>query len=168
MKITTKNKAMSKFYYLLKGTLYPSQDNLDDVIEINEVFKRDNPIEARERVIELYEKYVDVLLKSKGKKKKIFRLNELSIFLIAKDSKTVTTTEGEFAYKDKLLIDALNMDWDRDDKYSSLCLKNEYELYQEYGYDCKNYVGKREIDEDIYPVLKLPTDFELEEILNFL
>lgn len=159
---------MSKFYYLLKGTLYPSQDNLDDVIEIDEVFKSNNPIEARERVIEQYEKYLDLLLKSKGKKKKIHRLNELSILLIMKDSKTVTTVEGEFAYKDKLLIDALNMDWDRDNKYANLCLKNEYELYQEYGYDCKNYVGTRKIDEDIYPILKLPTDFEVEAILNFL
>jgi hypothetical protein len=159
---------MSKFYYLLKGTLYPSQDNLEDVIKINEIFKSDNPIEARERAIELYEKHVDLLLKNKGKKKKIFRLNELSIFLITKDSKTVTTTEGEFAYKDKLLINNLNRDWDIDRKYTYLCLKNEYELYQEYGYDCKNYVGKRETEEDIYPILKLPMDFKSEGIMEFL
>lgn len=56
---------MSKFFYLLKGTLYRSQDNPNDLIEINEVFENDNLIEARERVFEVYQNYIDVLLESK-------------------------------------------------------------------------------------------------------
>jgi hypothetical protein len=57
---------MSKFYYLLKGTLYRSKDNPHDLIEIHEVFKNDSPILARERAFEVYQNYIDVLLESKN------------------------------------------------------------------------------------------------------
>lgn len=56
---------ISKFYYLVKGTLYRSKNNPEDLIEINEVFKNDNPILARERAFEVYQNYIDVLLESK-------------------------------------------------------------------------------------------------------
>lgn len=57
---------MSEFYYQLKGTLYRSKNNPEDLIEINEVFKNDSPILARERAFEIYQNYVDVLLESKN------------------------------------------------------------------------------------------------------
>jgi hypothetical protein len=57
---------MCKFYYLIKGTLYRSKDNTDNLIEILEVFKNDLPILARERAFEVYQNYIDVLLESKN------------------------------------------------------------------------------------------------------
>lgn len=59
---------MSKFFYLLKGTLYRSADNPEDLVEINEVFQNDNPIEARERAFEMYQNYLDVILEGKDMK----------------------------------------------------------------------------------------------------
>lgn len=56
---------MSEFYYQVKGNLFRSKNNLEDLIEINEVFKNDSPILARERAFEVYQNYVDVLLESK-------------------------------------------------------------------------------------------------------
>lgn len=57
---------MGNYFYLLKGTLYRSQHNPEDLIEINEVFESDNLIEARERVFEVYQNYIDVLLEGVG------------------------------------------------------------------------------------------------------
>ncbi|CAM2862819.1 hypothetical protein SAMN05444143_102175 [Flavobacterium succinicans] len=54
------------FYYLLKGTLYRSQNNPEDLIEINQEFKNNDLIEARKRVFEVYQNTIDVLLQSKG------------------------------------------------------------------------------------------------------
>lgn len=56
-----------RFYYLLKGTLYRSQDNPEDLIEINQEFKDNDPIQARKRVFEVYQNTIDVLLQGKGK-----------------------------------------------------------------------------------------------------
>jgi hypothetical protein len=55
---------MQIFFYLLKGTLYRSTENPNDLIEINEIFQDDNPIEARERALVVYQNYVDVLLQA--------------------------------------------------------------------------------------------------------
>ena len=51
---------MCNYFYLLKGTLYRSPNNPEDLIEIHEVFENDNLIEARERAFEVYQNYVDV------------------------------------------------------------------------------------------------------------
>lgn len=55
-----------RFYYVLKGTLYRSKDNPEDLIEINQEFKSNDPIEARKRVFEVYQNTIDVLLQSKA------------------------------------------------------------------------------------------------------
>ena len=62
----TSSNSNYRFYYLLKGTLYRSKDNPEDLIEINQEFKNNDPIEARKRVFEVYQNTIDVLLQSKG------------------------------------------------------------------------------------------------------
>lgn len=57
---------MSNFYYQVKGSLYRSKGNQEDLIEINEIFKNQEPILARERAFEVYQNYIDVLLESKN------------------------------------------------------------------------------------------------------
>ncbi len=52
--------------YLLQGTLFRTQSNFSDLIEINEVFQDKNPILAREQVFSKYQSYVDVFLESQG------------------------------------------------------------------------------------------------------
>lgn len=55
---------MCNYFYLLKGTLYRSPDNPEDLIEIHKVFENDNLIEARERAFEVYQNYIDILMES--------------------------------------------------------------------------------------------------------
>lgn len=55
---------MCNYFYLLKGTLYRSPNNPEDLIEVHEVFENDNLIVARERAFEVYQNYVDVLMES--------------------------------------------------------------------------------------------------------
>ena len=57
---------MCRFFYLLKGTLYRSPKNFNDLVEIHEVLEDNNPIEARERALNLYQNYIDVFLQSIG------------------------------------------------------------------------------------------------------
>ena len=52
--------------YLLNGTIFRTQENLTDLIEINEVFQDKNPIVAREKVFSKYQSYVDIFLESQG------------------------------------------------------------------------------------------------------
>ena len=74
---------MKTAYYLLQGTLFRSQSNLNDLIEIHEVFQDENLIAARERVFNKYQSYVDVFLESRGMVYESYELaeKELSIFI---------------------------------------------------------------------------------------
>lgn len=64
MKSNTSN-SNPQFFYQLRGTLYRNVNNPQDLIEINEIFESDDPIDARERVFSAYQNLVDVLLQSK-------------------------------------------------------------------------------------------------------
>lgn len=57
---------MRVIFYLLKGTLYRTSTNPEDLIEIHVIFQNDNPIKARQRAFEVYQNYVDVLLQGIG------------------------------------------------------------------------------------------------------
>ena len=85
---------MNKFFYLLKGTLYRSVENPEDFIEINEIFHDDNPIEARERALEVYQNYVDVLLQSIGEEYESHEMARLALkkFLEEKQKPSKLTT----------------------------------------------------------------------------
>ena len=59
---------MSNFYYQVKRSLYRSKGNQEDLIEINEIFKNQEPILARERAFDVYLNYIDVLFGYANKK----------------------------------------------------------------------------------------------------
>lgn len=59
---------MKKPFYLVSGTLYRNNSDNPDLIEVNKVFKHDNPIEARENAFNFYQNYIDVFLENLGKK----------------------------------------------------------------------------------------------------
>lgn len=57
----------SHFFYQVKGTLYRNNSDSMDFVEVNEVFKHENPIEARELAFNFYQNYIDVFLENLGK-----------------------------------------------------------------------------------------------------
>ena len=57
-----------KFFYLVKGTLYRTKNSDENLIEVNEIFRHDNPIVARQNAFRFYQNYIDVFLQSKGAK----------------------------------------------------------------------------------------------------
>jgi hypothetical protein len=56
-----------KIFYLLKGTMFRSKGNETDLVEINEIFKDENPIVARENAFKTYQNYIDVFLQANNK-----------------------------------------------------------------------------------------------------
>ena len=60
--------SMSKFFYHVKGTLFRSKNNHDNLIEVNEIFRNESPIIARQNAFNYYQNYIDVFLQSKGEK----------------------------------------------------------------------------------------------------
>ena len=63
---------MNNPFYLLQGTIFRTQEDLKNLIEINEVFSDESLIVARRNVFRKYQSYVDVFLDSIGSKYKSF------------------------------------------------------------------------------------------------
>lgn len=63
---------MNNPFYLLQGTIFRTQENLNDLIEINEVFSNESLIVARRNAFRKYQSYVDVFLDSIGSKYKTY------------------------------------------------------------------------------------------------
>lgn len=57
----------SHFFYQVRGTLYRNNSDSMDLVEVNEVFKQENPIQARELAFNFYQNYIDVFLENLGK-----------------------------------------------------------------------------------------------------
>ncbi|MEI8203614.1 MAG: hypothetical protein WCH34_11410 [Bacteroidota bacterium] len=55
------------FFYQVNGTVFRTKCNETNLIEIDEIFKDNNPILARERAFNCYQNYIDVFLESKEK-----------------------------------------------------------------------------------------------------
>lgn len=56
----------AKFFYQVKGTMFRDQNDQTNLIEVDEIFKDDNPIIAREKAFRCYQNYIDVFLESRG------------------------------------------------------------------------------------------------------
>lgn len=54
-------------FYLVQGTMFRNKSDENNLIEVNEIFRDENPIIAREKAFNFYQNYIDVLLESKGK-----------------------------------------------------------------------------------------------------
>ncbi|MEI6139386.1 MAG: hypothetical protein WCP85_08985 [Mariniphaga sp.] len=57
-----------KFFYYIRGTMFRSKGSENNLVEVSEVFKDENPIVAREKAFRVYQNYIDVFLESKGKR----------------------------------------------------------------------------------------------------
>lgn len=57
---------MNTPFYLLQGTIFRTQENLNDLIEIDEVFYAENLINARQKAFQRFQSYLDVFLDSIG------------------------------------------------------------------------------------------------------
>ena len=56
-----------EFFYQVSGRMFRTVANELNLVEVNEIFKNENPIIAREQAFNYYQDYIDVLLQSKGK-----------------------------------------------------------------------------------------------------
>ena len=54
-------------FYQVRGTMFRCKGDETNLIEVDEIFKNDNPIIAREKAFQYYQNYIDVFLESKGK-----------------------------------------------------------------------------------------------------
>ena len=56
----------AKFFYQVRGTMFRDQHDQTNLIEVDEIFKDDNPILAREKAFNLFQNYIDIFLESRG------------------------------------------------------------------------------------------------------
>lgn len=54
----------AKFFYQVQGTMFRSKGNENDLIEVNEIFKEENPIIARVKAFNHFQSYIEVFLES--------------------------------------------------------------------------------------------------------
>ena len=160
---------MSNPIYHLKGTLYRTQDNLKDLVEIDEVFEDASPIVAREKAFSRYQSLIDVFLQSKDLEyqsheqaeekmtdfvdsyKKEYALGNpdleidvdfdkgLYIYFITDPNDTFTTKEGVVTYNKKHLIHYLDNQFDSYHGDVLTSLRSEYKYYKDNSYDIKDY-----------------------------
>ena len=153
--------------------MFRSKGNDTNLIEVNEIFKYENPITARENAFKCYQNYIDVFLDSNGlqyisheetervlhdffnsHKKKYFKLGVDIVDEINVDfDKGLTVylvmensklSQGQNLFEDRLVIHYIdNQSLDLHDHVLNALLQ-EFSLYEKYGYDYKDY--KREYD----------------------
>ena len=94
-------------FYQLKGTMFRSKGNETDLIEVNEIFKDDNPIIAREKVFNAYQNYIDVFLQ--GKEKEYISYEQTVIEL----QDFTNSYKREFVKIGNEIIDEIDVDFDK-------------------------------------------------------
>ena len=154
--------------YHLTGTFLRNAADETNPVVIDEIFKDDNPIVAREKAFGCYQNYVDVFLESRGKRctSHVETIRELQDFLNSRKSphysiigkietdadigaeiylvtspETYTTVEGKTVYLNKKLIHYIDKQMIME--YKQTVFENlvyEYELYRKNGWECGNHV----------------------------
>jgi hypothetical protein len=157
---------MKKPFYLVSGTLYRNNSENPDLIEVNEVFKNDSPIEARERAFTFYQNYIDVFLENLGKS---YNNHEETLFwlrsFIKNQKESYQKIGNELMWQidedfDKGLF--VYLVFDEDKKFETLEGKTVYEnKIQIHRLD----YSPNELYDDLYSNLKM--EFELYEKQNF-
>jgi hypothetical protein len=96
-----------KIFYQLKGTMFRSKENETDLVEINEIFKDENPIIARENAFKTYQNYIDVFLQANNKE------------YISYEQTVIELQDFTNSYKREYwkigneIIDEINLDFDK-------------------------------------------------------
>ena len=143
--------------YQLKGTLYRTQNNLADLVEVNLFFEDNNLIEARKKAFNSYENYINVFCEGKEvshaeaeqllkdftdsyKKEYARGIKELEIdvdsdkglyiYFITDPSDTYRTKEGELIYNKKILIHYIDNNFSDSKKMVLANLSQEFQYYK--------------------------------------
>ena len=96
-----------QFFYHVKGTLFRAKNNYDNLIEVNEIFRHENPIIARQNAFNFYQNYIDVFLQSKGEK---YISHEETIRRLAD---FVRSDQKKYAKIGTHIIDTIDVDFDK-------------------------------------------------------
>ncbi len=83
--------------YLLHGMIRANSEGLNETLNISEVFTDENPIKARQRIMNKYQCYVDVFLENKGR---IYRSHYLTVLALMDWLKGKTTYDEDFDFDD--------------------------------------------------------------------
>jgi len=94
-------------FYQVRGTLFRTKQSDENPVIINEVFKDEQPIIARDKAFNCYQNYIDVLAESKGVKADIFKnySTKLQDFVNSYSQKTANVG--------KVAIDTIDVDFDK-------------------------------------------------------
>jgi hypothetical protein len=95
----------------------------------------------------------------------------ISVYMVMSNSKTFTTLEGELIYEDKILIHDLNSEINGLKEAMYQGLTQEYELYKQQGYDCKDYTAafpcaEKSTKNKYQTILRTPINHVLDYILK--
>jgi hypothetical protein len=150
---------MNKPFYLLKGTAYRKDNEVENLVEINEIFQNKDLLEARRQVFSKFQSFIDVFLLSVKKRYKshsqtvadlmkfiksskeqiILNIPDLDmnvdfdkglfVYFVLDSSDKFITQEGETIYNDKILIYSFSSDIMQDAKLIRNGLEKEYKLY---------------------------------------
>jgi hypothetical protein len=150
---------MNKPFYLLKGTAYRKANDVENLVEINEIFQNKDLLEARRQVFSKFQSFIDVFLLSvkkrykshsqtvadlmkfikSSKEQNILNIPDLDInvdfdkglfiYFVLDSSDKFITQEGETIYNDKILIYSFSSDIMQDAKLIRTGLEKEYKLF---------------------------------------
>lgn len=157
---------MGSFFYQVKGSLYRNDSDNPDLVELNEVFKNDNPIKAREQAFDFYQNYIDVFLENL---KKSYNNHEETLFWLRNFIKNKKESYQKIGNE---LIWQIDEDFDKGlFIYLVLDETDKFEtLERETIYNNKIQIHRldyspNELYDDLYSNLKI--EYELYEKNNF-
>ena len=96
-----------KIFYQVKGAFFRDIFKEDNLVEIDSIFRNENPIIARKQAFNHYQNYIDVFLESKGKK---YQSHEQTISDI---QDFVNSYNPKFLKVKNRTISKLETDWDK-------------------------------------------------------
>ena len=69
----------ANFFYQVRGTMFRDQNDQTNLIEVDEIFKDDSPIIAREKAFNFFQNYIDVFLESRGE---VYTTHEAAVIVL--------------------------------------------------------------------------------------
>jgi hypothetical protein len=156
----------NSFFYQVKGSLYRNDSENLNLVEVNQFFRNDNPILARESAFEFYQNYIDVFLENLGKS---YNNHEETLFWLRNFIKNKNESYQKIGNEIMWQIDE---DFDKGlFVYLVLDEADKFETMEgETVYNNKIQIHRldyspNELYDDLYSNLK--TEFELYEKQNF-
>ena len=153
-------------FYIIRGEAYRSKDIAENSIVLYEEFRDENPIIAREKCFRFYQNYIDIFLDSKGKnyishdqaeidlqdffnsvqeKYSVFEKFDanfgvcIQISFVFNDTVVHTLKSKIQIYEGEDVIHGMQKSSEDLKEIYFKNLKSEYSIYQNYGYEMKNF-----------------------------